>query len=909
MRPIIRFFNGVRALLRRKGADAELDAELNEFLETAVDEKMRSGMSREQANRAARLELGLVSVDSVKERVRDVGWEAPIDTLWQDLRYAGRTLRRSPGFASVTIVTLALGIGATVAIFTVLEGVLLRSLPYDHPERIVQLWESSPERGLERFEVLPGSFLDWRERSTAFEALAIYRTTLTLVTARGATERLQTAVGSPALFEVFGVSPVLGRGFLPEEGRPTGGRDPREYAGHLEVVISHRFWERKFASDPAVIGERVTFNGVSDLTIVGVMRPGFDYPAGTEIWGEDILTRGMGRGDRWRDAIGRLKPGVSIERARAELRTIARQSATEHPDTNTGWTVVMEPLTKVVVGDVRLALIALFAAVACLLLIACANVASVVLARSTARRQELAVRLALGATRGRLVRSSLAEGLLTTLAAGALGVLLANVLLDLALGWAPPEVPRLQEVGINLRILGFALGLSVLTSFVFTLAPWLLFKRENAEDGLKSGSTRLAAPGRARTGAALLAAQVALSLALLFGAGLLIQSFLQLRSRDLGMDPSNVWAAELAVPLGRFAPPGGLRIGGRPEWERLGAFYPDILDHIRTLPGVESAALVSVPPAVSETPDFFRHVRNTGVQPDADRWPAVTQVITPEYFEVLRVPLRGGRRFTIFDRATEGRPTDTGPGAPGVAIVNETMAKRYWPGRDPIGQEIVLEGDSWVTYRTIVAVAADVLRSPTAVDIQPVVYVPFAQRRSLFAMTLLVRADADGALVPGLPAALRARDSALSVSAIRPLESVLGESLAEHRFGTVLVFAFGVLALFITASGVYGVVAFIVSQRTREIGVRVALGARREDVLALVGQYAARPVVGGVLMGLVAAFWVSRIVAGLVSGARTVDSLVLAATVAVILFVAALAVIAPARAALAVDPIRTLRSE
>ncbi len=381
----------------------------------------------------------------------------------------------------------------------------------------------------------------------------------------------------------------------------------------------------------------------------------------------------------------------------------------------------MEPLTEVVVGGVRPALLALLAAVACLLLIACANVASVVLARSTARRKELAVRLALGATRGGLVRSSLAEGLLTTLAAGALGVLLANVLLDLALAWAPPEIPRLQEVGINLPILGFALGLSVLTSLVFALSPWLLCRRENVEDGLKAGSARLAAPGRARTGAALLAAQVALSLALLFGAGLLIQSFLQLRNRDLGMDPLDVWAAELAVPLGRFAPPGGLRVGGRPEWERLAAFYPEILDHVRTLRGVASAALVSVPPAVSETPDFFRHGRNTGAQPDTARLPAVTQVITHEYFDVLRIPLRRGRVFTLLDRATKGRLTGAGPAAPGVAIVNETMAKRYWPGRNPIGQEIVLAGDSWVTYRTIVAVAADVLLSPTAVDIPPVV--------------------------------------------------------------------------------------------------------------------------------------------------------------------------------------------
>jgi putative ABC transport system permease protein len=905
MRPVRGLWRRLFETVIRSSRDDEVGDEIELHIRMLSEDNIRAGMEPDEARRVALLRFG--SVESTKEQWRDQRRLPLMESIIRDLHHAWRTLRRNPGFAFVTVFTLALGIGATVAIFTVLEGVLLRSLPYDHPERIVRLWESSPERGLERFEVLPGSFLDWRERSTAFEALAIYRTTRTLVTARGTTERLQTAFGSPALFDVFGAFPVLGRGFLPEEGRPMAGRNPQEYAGNPEVVISHRLWLRKFAGDPGVVGERVTFNGVSALTIVGVMPPGFDYPAGTEIWGEDIFTRGMGRGDRWRDVIGRLKPWVSIDGARAELRTIAGQSAADHPATNAGWTVVIEPLTEVVVGDVRPALIALFAAVACLLLIACANVASVVLARSTARRQELAVRLALGATRGRLVRSSLAEGLLTTLAAGALGVLLANLLLDVALGWAPPEVPRLQEVGINLRILGFALGLSVLTALAFALSPWLLFKRENAEDGLKGGSTRLAAPGRARTGAILLAAQVALSLALLFGAGLLIQSFLQLRSRDLGMDPSNVWAAELAVPLGRFAPPGGLKIGGRPEWERLAAFYPEILDHVRTLPRVESAALVSVPPAVSETPDFFRHGGNTGAQRDTDRLPAVTQVITTEYFDVLRVPLLRGRGFTSLDRSTEGRLTGAGPGAPGVAIVNETMAKRYWPGGDPIGQEIILGGDSWVTYRTIVAVAADVLRTPTAVDIQPVVYVPFAQRRPSFAMTLLVRAD--GPLVPGLPAALRARDSALSVSAIRPLESVLGESLAEHRFGTVLVFAFGVLALFITACGVYGVVAFIVSQRTREIGVRVALGARRADVLALVGQYAARPVIGGVLIGLVAAFWVSRIVAGFVSGAASVDSLVLAATVAVILLVAALAVIAPARAALAVDPIRTLRSQ
>lgn len=907
MRPVRRLWRRLRETVIPSTRDDELGEEVDLHLWMLTEENIRAGMSPDEARRAAVLRFG--SLESTKEEWRDQRRLPFVETTIRDLHDAWRMVRRNPAFASVTIATLALGIGATVAIFTALEGVVLRALPYDHPERIVRLWESSPERGLERFEVLPGSFLDWRERSTAFEALAIYRTTRTLVTARGTTERRRTAFGSPALFAIFGVGPALGRGFLPEEGRSAPGRDPQAYAGRSEVVISHRLWQLKFSSDPAVIGERVTFNGVSELEVVGVMPAGFDYPAGTEIWGEDILTRGMGRGDRGRDAIGRLKAGVSIDRARAELRTIAQQSASDHPETNAEWNVVMEPLSDVLVGDVRPALLALLAAVGCLLLIACANVASVVLARATARRQELSVRLALGATRGRLVRAALAEGLLTTLAAGAGGVVLANVLVDFALWWAPPEIPRLQEVGLNLRIVGFALGLSVLTSFVFTLAPWLLFKPESGQDGVKVGSSRLAAPGRARTGAALLAAQVALSLALLFGAGLLIQSFLDLRSRDLGMDPSNVWAAELAVPLGKFAPPGGLRIGGRPEWERLAPFYADVLDQVRTTPHVESAALVSVPPAGSETPDFFSHVRTSGSQPDVDRWPAITQVVTPEYFEVLRVRMLRGRGFTAFDRVTDGRLTGTGPAAPGVAIVNETMATRYWPGRDPVGQAILVEGDNWVTSRTVVGVVADVVPSPTAVDVDPVMYVPLAQRRPPLTMTLLVRASGQESPVSGLPAVLQGRDSALSVSAIRPLDSVLGQSLAEHRFSTVLVFAFGLLALFITACGIYGVVAFIVSQRTREIGVRLALGARREDVLALVGWYAVRPVSGGLLAGVVAAFWVSRIVAGFVSGARTVDSFVLAATVAVVLLVAALAVIAPARAAIRVDPIRTLRAE
>ena len=277
------------------------------------------------------------SVESTKERWRDQRRLPFIETIMRDLLHASRTLRRNPGFALATIVTLALGIGATVAIFTVLEGVLLRTLPYDHPERIVRLWESSPDRGLERFQVLPGSFLDWRERSTAFEALAIYPTTLTLVTARDTTERLQTAFGSPALFDVVGVIPVLGRGFLPEEGRPAAGRDPQNYAGHREVVISHRLWLRKFAGEPGVVGEQVMFSGVSALTIVGVMPPGFEYPAGTEIGGEDILTRGSGPGDRWRDVIGRLKPGMSIDRARAELRSIARK---RDLDGRRGWALV-----------------------------------------------------------------------------------------------------------------------------------------------------------------------------------------------------------------------------------------------------------------------------------------------------------------------------------------------------------------------------------------------------------------------------------------------------------------------------------------------------------------------------------------------------------------------------------------
>jgi putative ABC transport system permease protein len=822
--------------------------------------------------------------------------------MLSDVPQAWRSLRGSPGFAVVTIGTLALGIGVTVGMFSVLEGLLLRPLPFKEPERIVRLWEGNPGKGHERFDVLWGSFLDWRDQSSSFEALALYRTNNWLVTSGSDTERLRGTFTSPVLFPLLGVSPQLGRGFLPEEGR-------REEDGRPEVILSHGLWQRKFAGDPAVVGKTLTAGGWASLTIVGVMPQGFDFPDGTELWGEEVLTRSMGRGDRGRNAIGRLKAGVTIDRARAELKTIASRSEIEHPQTNAGWTVVIESLTEVTVGRVRPALVALFAAVLGLLVIVCANVASVILSRATTRRHELAVRLALGASRWRLVRLSLVEGLLIAAFAGALGLVLADTLLSVLLARAPGEIPRLGEIGINRAVVVFAAGLTLQTTVVFGLAPSLRAERVSVEEELRRGQGRASAPGRARAGATLLGAQVAISLVLLVGAGLLIQTFVRLKQLELGLDASKVWTSELALPGSRFTPPDQRRIGGRPQWDQLAAYYPQALDRIRAIPGIESAALVDVPPLSHEMPEFFRHGRPRSSETHAERWPAVTYIITPDYFRVLRIPVRHGRAFTEQDRAAAPRLARTGPAAPGVAIVNEAMAKRYWPGRNPVGQEIALEGDSWVAYRTIVGVVGDTLRSPLEYAAEPIVYVPQAERPR-FAMALVARGRDDSAhAAERVRLALREFDSALSISAVQPLERVFGSALTHHRFSMLMVAVFGTLALLITAAGLYGVIGFIVSQRTREIGIRRALGARNKDVTHLVAGYAIVPVLGGLILGAAAAFWLGRLLPALMVGARGSDPVILVAGCVLMVLTASFAVMAPVRAATAVDPIVVLRND
>ncbi len=696
--------------------------------------------------------------------------------------------------------------------------------------------------------------------------------------------------------------PQLGRGFLPEEGR--GEDDERP-----DVILSHALWQRKFGGDPGVVGKTLTVGEWASLTVVRVMPPGFDFPEGTALWGEEVLTRSMGRGDRWRSAIGRLKAGVTIDQARAELKTIARRSEIEHPPTNAGWTVVLEPLSEVMVGRMRPALLALFAAVLGFLLIVCANVASAILSRATTRRPEFAVRMALGAGRWRLVRLSLAEGLLITAIAGGLGLVLADTLLSVLLARAPAEIPRLNEIGINQAVVVFAVGLSLLTTLVFGLAPWLQAERVSVEEELRRGQRRCSAPGRARAGAALLAAQIAMSLVLLVGAGLLIETFVRLKRLDLGLDASKVWTTELAVPTGKFTPPEERRVGGRPQWHRLAVYFPEALDRIRALPGIEAVALVNVPPLAHETPDFFRYGRTRSSRTHAERWPAVAHIITPDYFRVLRIPVRRGRPFTDQDRGAAARLAGTGPAAPGVAIVNEAMAKRYWPGRDPVGEDIALDGDSWVPYRTIVGVVGDTLRSPLERDAEPIIYLPLAERPR-FAMTLVARVRDEGAHTAELlRLPLREFDSALSISPVQPLDRVLGGALAHHRFSMLMVVVFGTLALLVTAAGLYGVIGFIVSQRTREIGIRMALGARNRDVTHLVAGYAIAPLLGGLLLGTAGAFWVGRLLPALMVGGRGGDPVILVTGGVLVVLTAGLAVMAPVRAAMTVDPIAVLRNE
>jgi putative ABC transport system permease protein len=816
--------------------------------------------------------------------------------MLSDLRQAVRRLRHAPGFTLTAVLTLALGIGSTVAVFTFVDAILFRPLAFDEPERLVALSEVHPATDQDRIGVLPGTFLDWQRRSTSFESLAMVARASFLVTSREPA-RVTGATVSPAFFATLGVQPALGRTFP---------ADDASFRGHeREIVIAYGMWLRWFGGDPGVLGRSIVVQGAVPLSIVGVMPASFDYPRGAEIWAGQVWDAGAGRGERSRQAIARLRPGVARSAAQAELTVISEQLARAFPATNGGWIPRVDSLASSVVGAAQPPLATMLAAVILVFLIASVNVATLVMQRGVHRRRELAVRAAMGATRWRLTRQSLIEhALLACLGAGS-GAIFAMFLVDGLVALAPPAIPRLETVRIDWSVLGYLGGLAAVAVAITSLLPAQQAARLDATAVLRGGS---GGSRRAPIGNGLIVAELALAVVLVVGAGLMVRTMIKLQWTDVGFQPDGVSATELILPLARVMD-GALEAGKRPAWDQLALLYQGLVERVEQLPNVAGAALVSAPNLGDRDAAWLARP-GTG-QPRSDgsaQWrPVQRRVITPRYFSVLRLPLLRGRPFTADDHAFEFLRSGRGRRR-GVVIVNQEASRRLWPGAEPIGQMLTIDGDSRVDGRLVVGLASDARDLAPDVPPPPILYVPFAESPG-FSATLLVRtADGDTAAA-AIRARLRGAESTLMIGNSQQLADVYGAALAPRRFIAVVLAAFAMTGLLVAGIGLYGVVAMSVAARTRELAIRIALGASGSGIRRLVVREAAVIVAIGTVVGALGAAAATSLLRNQLVGVSSADTHAWSATMVILAATALTAAWLPARRAARVDPIEALRQE
>jgi putative ABC transport system permease protein len=804
-------------------------------------------------------------------------------TLWQDLRYGARMLLKNPGFTAVAVVTLALGIGANAAIFSVVNATLLRPLPFEDPDRLIMIRETKLPQFPE-FSVSPGNFLDWKKQNTVFERLVAMQDASFNLIGVVDPERLRGMRVTDGFFAMLGARPRIGRDFLPEEDQP--GRNN-------VVILSHGLWQRRFGADPNIVNRAITFSGGS-YTVVGVMPATFRFgDGGAEFWTPMAFTaeQAQQHGSHYVSAIGRLKPGVALAQARSEMGMIADRLAKQYPDNNTGWNVKLTPLLEYTVSSVKPALLVLLGAVAFVLLIACVNVANLLLARSAAREKEIAIRVSLGAGRWRIARQLLTESALLALAGGTVGLTLAKWGKDLLLALAPEDLPRLSDVSLDGRALAFTAAITLLTGLGFGLFPALQASKirgSNLNETLKDAGRGSTDDGRRRLiRGALVVLEVALALELLVGAGLLIKSFLRLRSVDPGFNPAGALTAQIPLSQRKY-----------PEDSQRVAFYTQLIEKVAALPGVQAAGAAMVTPLSGN--DFVlgfmiegRPPYPAGSEPDTNYYS-----VTPGYFKAMGIPLLRGRLFTERDAKDATR----------VVIINETMAKRFFPGEDPIGKRLhVTMGP--LLYREIVGIVGDVKHYSLDQETKAQTYEPYAQQ-PFSGMTLVARTSGDPA---GLSAAIRGEvlkiDKELPISNVRTLEQYLSTSIAQQRFSVLLLGIFAAVAMALACVGIYGVLSYSVAQRRREIGVRMALGAARRDVLRLVVGHAMLLTLIGVAIGLGAAFALTRVMSTLLFGVSATDPMTFVLIALLLVAVALLAALVPARRATKVDPMVALRCE
>jgi len=876
------------ALLHHKQVEDELDEELRFHFDKQVEKYRRSGMSEEEAKRRARLAFG--GHEQVKEDCREARGTSFIELTLDDARYAFRQLVANPTFTLVMVLTLALSIGANSAIFSVINGVLLKRLPYAQPERLVRIFLSNNE--YPKFPLNPWDFLDFRARNHSFESMAAFTRGDVQLSGEGEPIRLNGFGITSGYFRVLGIHPQIGREFDFQAEVPGNG---------LQAVISDRLWRTRFGADPNVIGRKVTLN-MQPFTVIGVMPRGTEHPGNVYhslAYGESVDVwwpfsfggNSNQRGSHFIEGIARLKPGVSVEQAKAEVNAVMGQMAHEHPNGDSGWNVLVIPLYSEVVGATRQMLLVLLGAVGIVLLIACVNAANLLLARASARQQEIAVRLAMGAPRLRVVRQLLTESLIISVTGGALGLGLAFGGVRALVALLPADFPRAHDIHVSGPVLVFTLLVSVLTGILFGLAPAMQASRTDPKQGLKH-NTRTTTTSRYqnRLRSALVVAEVGLACVLLIGAGLMLRTLLNLIRLDPGFQEDHVLTASISLPHNRYN-----------SGELTAQFFDRLAAKMNALPGVESAGAGSDLPwtGYDENAGGFNI---EGKKSEANQQThARYHMATAGYFSAMGIPLLQGRFFTEGDKK----------GAPQVIIINHAMAAKYWPGEDAIGKRITFDDnpkkdDDWMR---VVGVVGDVKDQPNSPGAEPSFWWSEYQA-SEPDMSIAVRTKSDPRQVAdGLRNAVHSLDPELAVADVKQMNQVADASISTPRFTFVLVGLFAGLAILLAGIGAYGVIAYTVAQRTPEFGLRVALGAQPGDLLRMVLTQSVRLAVPGIVVGVTLAMSLGRVLQSLLYGVHPADPIILISVTLLVLIVSLLASYAPARRAALADPMSTLRAE
>jgi putative ABC transport system permease protein len=867
---------------RRKEMMRDFDADVRDHIARETQDNIDRGMTLDEARRAAMLKFG--NVTRVKEDTRSVWSFVWLEALLQDVRYGLRMLRKSPGFTAVAILTLALGIGANAAIFSVIDAVLLRPLPYDQPDRLVMVYQAAPQRGVQKNGMSYPNYQDWARSASSFEEMAAMRTTQFALSGTGdATNVLGGAVTS-GYFPIFRVTPMLGRTLAPTDDVP---------GAAAVVVLSEQLWRGQFGSDPSILGKTVRLDQ-HPFTIVGIVPGNFRPPvpiAEAQLWVPLLQDSIAGqlyqrRGGHYLRAMGRLKANVTVAQAQSQLDSIEETLQKQYPADNKGWDARIIPLQEDLVGSFRLALVVLLGAVSLVFLIACANVASLLLARVTSRQREVAIRTALGAGRMRLLQQFLAEYISLGLAGGLVGLAVVAAMVQGLRAWLPADLPRISEIRVDSHVLGFGMALAILSGLIFGLAPAWRSGKERFGDALKDGARGAGDdPGRRRLRNALVVVETALAVMLLVGSGLLIRSFMRLQRLDPGFNPSHLLMAGVSLPDSRYSTP-----------QKTIAFYNALLQRVSALPGASYSAAV-IPPPLGGYINLGFQVEGAPQLAQSEEPNANFVAVSPNYFRAMQIPLMRGREFSSSDSDS----------APKVCVISQTVARSVFGNANPLGKRIIIGYPSSVP-REVVGIVGDVKDMGLASQGVGQLYVPFVQN-PLGGLSVVIRTRGDAAqLSSAVRSDIRAIDPGLPVE-IDSMSDMIGSSITEPRFRTTLLALFGAVALLLAAIGIYGVISYSTGLRTREIGIRIALGAQRRDILRLIVAQGAGLALAGLLFGLAGAWGLSRYVASLLFHVSVTDPVTYASVALVLMAVASTAAYIPARRAMRVDPMVALRYE